>query len=76
MLNGMRIIESRDLVEDGPARTAWRPCGGGWAVKYTYVPKVPYRGAVQLNATTLVMHPDMLRYVRDLQREQLVGEQP
>lgn len=69
---GMRVIESAYLEEDGEPyivrRTwrqrlfsrPWRP----WQTTYTVVPKVPFRGAIQLNKTTLVMHPDTVRLVR------------
>jgi hypothetical protein len=53
MMDGMRVIESAYLVEDG---WAWQPLGrSGWKGKRRV--QVPYRGAVRLNASTFVMHP-------------------
>ena len=72
--HGMRVIESVYLVEPGEPRTErrtwrerlfsrpWRP----WVATKVVVPQVPHRGAVQLNATTLVMHPETLRQLRKL----------
>jgi hypothetical protein len=72
-INGMRIIESAYLEEDGEPyqvrRTwrerlftrPWRPL----VATRTVVPKVPFRGVIQLNATTLVMHPVTLRQLRE-----------
>lgn len=74
MFNGMRVIESPFLEQDGAPyevrRTwrerlftrPWRPL----VTTRTVVPKVPYKGAVQLNAHTLVMHPAMLRELRGI----------
>lgn len=72
LLNGMRVIESVHLEQDGEPQTIrltwrerlltwpWRP----WIATVTFVPKVPYRGAIQLNANTLVMHPTTFRQLR------------
>lgn len=66
---GLRVITSLFLEEDGEPVTVrrtwrerlltrpWRPLLATRVV----IPKVPYRGAVRLNATTLVMHPATLR---------------
>lgn len=62
---GLRIIESPYLEEDGEPVTVrrswrerlfsrpWRP----FVTTRTVIPKIPYRGAVRLNQTTIVMHP-------------------
>lgn len=66
MFNGLRVISSHYLVEDGPLTVSWQPCGrSGWKVKRMVIPKIPYRGAVHLNATTLVMHPETIRLLRE-----------
>ena len=74
--NGMRVIESPYLEQDGEPYEVrrswrerlftlpWRP----FFVTRTIVPKVPYRGAVRLNATTVVMHPATLRELREAQK--------
>jgi hypothetical protein len=66
---GMRVIESVWLTEKGEPYTVkrswrerlfsrpWKPL----VSTRTIVPDVPYRGAVQLDANTLVMHPQTLR---------------
>jgi hypothetical protein len=64
--NGMRVIESHLLVEDGEPCETWQPCGGGWKVRRIIVPKVSYRGAMQLDANTLVMHPAIVRELQKL----------
>lgn len=68
--SGMNVIESTLLVEDGEPYTAWLPCGrSGWRVKRILTPKIPYRGVLCINATTLVMHPVTLRELRKLLHE-------
>lgn len=71
---GMRVIESVYLVENGTpyeVRRSWwarlftRPWIP-WQATTTVVPQVPYRGAIQLDARTVVMHPATLKQVRDL----------
>lgn len=71
--NGMRVIESVYLEQDGEPYTVtrgwrerlfsrpWRP----FVATRIVVPKVPYRGAVRLDANTLVMHPQTLRQMRE-----------
>lgn len=68
-LNGMRVIESIYLTQDGEPYEArrswharlfsrpWRP----WRATYRVVPKIPYQGAVQIDDHTLVMHPYTLQ---------------
>jgi hypothetical protein len=72
MFRGMRVIESPYLEQDGEPVTVrrtwrerlfsrpWRPL----VATRTVVPRVPYRGAMRLDARTLVMHPQMLRELR------------
>lgn len=72
-LAGMRVIESEWLTEPGEPQQVrrtwrqrlctrpWRP----WKATCTVIPQVPYRGAMQLNHRTLVMHPQTLRTLRD-----------
>lgn len=63
MISGMRIIESLYLVEDG---WAWLPLGrSGWKGKCRV--KVPYQGALQIDANTIIMHPTVVRQLRDAQ---------
>lgn len=76
MFNGMRVIESPYLEQDGEPYTVrrtwrerlfsrpWRPLKATRVV----VPRVPYRGAYSLNATTIVMHPAVLRELRQTMR--------
>ncbi len=60
MIGGLRVIESLHLVEYD---LAWLPLGRrGWKAKRRV--KVPYRGAVRLNETTLVMHPAIVQQLR------------
>lgn len=62
---GMRIIQSPYLEQDGEpvqVRRSWRErlFTRPWRplVKTrTVVPRIPHRGAIQLDANTLVMHP-------------------
>lgn len=70
--NGMRVIESVHLTQDGKPYQVrrswrfrlfslpWRP----WQTTYTVVPRVPYKGAIQIDANTLIMHPETVRYLR------------
>jgi hypothetical protein len=76
MLIGMRIIESEYLVEDGnpyEVRRTWRerlftrPWRPLRATR-TVVPKMPLKGAVRLDARTLVMHPATYRELKDMLR--------
>lgn len=69
---GMRVIESVYLIEDGEpyeVRRPWRerlfsrPWRPMQATRLV-VPKVPYRGAFKLTDKTLVMHPETLRQLR------------
>jgi hypothetical protein len=68
----MRIIESVFLEQDGEpytVRRSWRERLFTWpwtpfVVFRVVVPRVPYCGAIQMNATTLVMHPATLRQLR------------
>ena len=72
MLNGMRVIESVYLEEDGEpvqVRRSWRErlFSRPWRPLVStrmVIPKIPYRGAVQLDANTLVMHPQTLQQLR------------
>ena len=65
VINGMRVIESVYLVQDGkpyPVRRTWRErlFSRPWrplVATRTVIPKVPYQGAVRLNEWTIVMHP-------------------
>jgi hypothetical protein len=69
---GKRVIESVALVQDGQPYTVrrtwrerlfsrpWRPCVSTRIV----VPKVPYRGALWLDAHTVLMHPAFVRELR------------
>ena len=71
-IQGMRVIESAYLEQDGEPYTArrtwrerlfrrpWRPLQATRVI----VPKIPYQGAVRLNSTTLVMHPAIVRTLR------------
>lgn len=73
MFNGMRVIESIYLVQDGEPyaekRTwrerlftrPWRPLLNLRIV----TPRIPYQGVVQLDANTLVMHPETLRKLKE-----------
>lgn len=73
LFNGFRVLESNALEQDGEPYTVhrtwrqrwlsrpWRP----WLRTYVVVPSVPYRGAVQISPTTLVMHPATLRALRE-----------
>jgi hypothetical protein len=68
-LFGLNVIQSEYLVEDGDPVTVrrswrerlltrpWRP----WEATRTYRPKIPFRGALQLDARTVVMHPATYR---------------
>ena len=81
-LNGMRIIESVYLEQDGEpyqvrrswrARLLswpWRP----WRAAYTVVPKIPYQGAIQLDARTIVMHPHTARQLSGATRQMRVEQ--
>jgi hypothetical protein len=73
-IHGMRIVEDVNLTEAGApitVRRTWRERLGTrpWrplqATK-TIVPQVPYRGALKLDAHTLVMHPAMVQELRRL----------
>lgn len=72
MWNGMRVIQSSHLEQDGEpftVRRTWRErlFGRPWRPLVStrvVVPKVPYRGALRLNSTTLVMHPETFREMR------------
>jgi hypothetical protein len=65
VFNGFRVIESALLVRDGEPRLSWVPAGrSGWKVKRMVTPKEPY--AVRLDATTMVMHPALVRAIREL----------
>lgn len=82
MFQGMRVIESTYLEQDGEPYTArrtwrerlftrpWRPL----VRTYTVVPRIPYQGFVQLNATTLVMHPATYRQLRESLRSENINE--
>jgi hypothetical protein len=68
MFNGMNVITSVYLVQNGYSyerRLSWherlfsRPWRPFTKTK-TETPKVPYQGALKLNATTLLMHPATL----------------
>lgn len=71
--NGMCVIESAYLEEDGEPYTVrrswrerlfsrpWRP----FVATRTVVPKVPYRGAMRIGPNTLLMHPATLRAMCD-----------
>lgn len=71
--NGMRVVESVYLEQDGDpytVRRTWRErlFSRPWTpfVKTRIVvPRVPYAGAVQLDANTLVMHPATLHRLRE-----------
>ncbi len=64
-LAGVRIIESVWLTEPG---VAWLPAGrSGWKVKR--VVQVPMKGAIRLDANTIVMHPATVQQLKaDLQK--------
>ncbi len=70
--NGIRVIESTYLVEDGTPyqrRRTWRERFFGrpwrpWAATCTVVPKVPSREVIMLNPGTMVVHPQTLRTMR------------
>ncbi len=73
---GLRVIESPYLEEDGEPYTIrrtwrdrlltrpWRP----WVTTRTVVPRVPYRGAMRIDANTIVMHPAVVRELRAASR--------
>jgi len=73
MFGGFRVIESVYLEEDGEPYTVrrswrerlftrpWHP----FVTTRVVVPKIPYRGFLKLNATTVVVHPATLRELRD-----------
>lgn len=69
---GMRVVESVWLTQSGTpyeVRRTWRerlftrPWRPLRATR-TVVPQVPYEGAVQLNATTIAMHPAIVRKLK------------
>lgn len=71
---GLRVVESAYLEEDGDPITVhrtwlerlfsrpWRP----FVKTRTVVPRIPLRGAIRLNATTIVMHPAIVNELREL----------
>lgn len=71
--DGLHIITSPYLEQDGEPYTVrrtwrerlftrpWRPLISTRVV----VPRIPYRGAVQISKTTLVMHPETFRALKD-----------
>lgn len=62
---GMRIMESAWLTEPGELTEAWFPLGrSGWKVKRMIVPQIPYRGAIRLDGSTLLMHPATVRELK------------
>jgi hypothetical protein len=74
LFQGMRVIESTYLTQSGEpceVRRSWRERLFSWpwrplqATRW-FVPQIPYRGAIQLNANTLVMHPQTLCEMRKL----------
>ena len=72
--NGLRVIESRFLQEDGEPQQVrkswltrlfswpWRP----WQATITVVPRLPYRGAFRLDQHQVMMHPETIRQLRRL----------
>lgn len=71
--NGLRIIESLYLTQPGtpyqvrrtwPERLLSRPWRPFQATR-TVVPQVPYQGAVRIDASTVAMHPAMVRQLRE-----------
>lgn len=72
--NGMRVLTSELLEQDGEPYTVrrtwrarlfsrpWRP----FVATRTIVPRVPYQGALRLDASTLVMHPVAVELLRSL----------
>lgn len=70
---GMRILLSEYLVQNSEPYEVrlswrkrllswpWRP----WQATVTVVDVIPYQGAFQINSTTLVMHPDTYRKVKE-----------
>jgi hypothetical protein len=70
---GMRIIESLLLEEDGEpiiVRRRWVERLFSWpwrpfVATRTIIPRIPYRGAVRVNETTLAMHPATFRRLKD-----------
>ena len=79
-LMGMRIITSEWLTEAGEpyeVRRTWRErlFSRPWhplRVTRTVVPQVPMKGAVQLNAHTLVIHPAMLSSLRQAAADSVI----
>ncbi len=74
---GMRIIWSEHLTQDGEpveVRRSWRErlFSRPWQpfrATRTFIPKIPYRGALKLNESTLIMHPATWQALQDGIRE-------
>ena len=73
MFSGMKVIESICLEQDGEpytVRRSWRerlftrPWSPLVAMRLV-VPRIPYRGVVQLDEHTIVVHPQTYRELRD-----------
>lgn len=74
ILNGIRIIESPYLEQDGKpttVRRSWRErlFGRPWRPLVTtkvVVPRIPFMGAVQFDAHTMVMHPAAVKELKEI----------
>jgi len=74
MFNGMRIIESVLLTQLGKpyqVKRSWRErlFSRPWhpfTTTRTITPVIPYKGAVQLDANTLIMHPETVKQLRHM----------
>lgn len=72
MLNGLTVIESVYLTQPGTPyvqRRSWRErlCSRPWRPWHAtrlITPMVPYPGAIQINTTTVVMHPATVQQLR------------
>ncbi len=72
MFDGIRIVESIYLVEPGDPieiRRSWRErlFSRPWTplkTTRTLIPNVPYKGAIRIDNTTIVMHPETVRQFR------------
>lgn len=77
MLNGMRVIVSEYLVENGKpieVRRTWTERLLSWPWRplvktRTEVLIVPHSGCVQLDADTVVMHPETLKKLQEFERQ-------
>ena len=74
-LSGIRIIESAYLTQDGEPitiRRTWRErlFSRPWTPQKAtrvVIPQVPYEGAIEIGRNTVVMHPAIVRRLRNIE---------